>query len=131
MEFFQDATLSANEQKLRSEYYIPTVGLDKITHANQNGAVYLKAEKSGTNVNFTAKVFSTLPDANLKMILNLKGAQNYTVTNHDFTSTSANATELSFSRPSSSFAGGSYTYELILETAGSQQLIQTGVGFVN
>lgn len=83
-EFFADTIMKANNAKEWNEYYIPTVGLSKITNATKNGAAYLEYNTDATSVNFAAEVFTTHPNEELKISLSLKGDETVSLLEKDF-----------------------------------------------
>lgn len=78
-EFFSNAQMAAGEVKQWDEYYIPTVGLPKVTYANQNALIYLDIanDKSKNQFQFNAKIFTTHPSEMMKLTLKLTGNKNY------------------------------------------------------
>jgi hypothetical protein len=68
-EFFEDAFLEPLEIKTWKEYFIPTVGLSAISHANQHGAAQGSLEYGATNLTIDLSVFSTWQPANWRLSL--------------------------------------------------------------
>ncbi|MCK5266719.1 MAG: DUF5107 domain-containing protein [Spirochaetes bacterium] len=130
-QFFNDAYLTANETKSWKESYISTVGLSKITDANQNAAIFLATTKDSTTATFTADFFTTLPDQSIQVYAYLLGSQNYCLTNMVVTSSATNKTTISIPKPVGIIPSGSYQYQLTLETSNGSRLLQTSIGYTH
>ncbi len=130
-QFFNDAYLTANETKSWKESYISTVGLSKITDANQNAAIFLATTKDSTTATFTADFFATLPNQSIQVYAYLVGSQNYCLTNIVVTSSAANKTTISIPKPVGIIPSGSYQYQLTLETSNGSRLLQASIGYTH
>jgi hypothetical protein len=68
-EFFTDAFLAPLEVKTWKEYFIPTVGLSAISHANSHGAAQAKLNIGSLTGSIELTVFSTWQPANWKAVV--------------------------------------------------------------
>jgi hypothetical protein len=68
-EFFDDAFLAPLEVKTWTEYFIPTVGLSAISHANSHGAAEAKVNVGGLTGSVELALFSTWQPANWKVLV--------------------------------------------------------------
>ncbi|MCX7708970.1 MAG: DUF5107 domain-containing protein [Clostridia bacterium] len=125
-EFFENAKMSPKEQKSWNEYYIPTVGLEKITYANQHAAVYLNytVDEAKNEVVFDANIFTTHPDEPLKLNLSLKGDKKITLREKDFVGDPAKPDKTSIPISRALIDKGSKVFELALTTASGELLAQ-------
>jgi hypothetical protein len=83
--FFTAASLGAGQQKTWKEYYVPTVKIDSITHANQDVVCNFKTDKASYNattdagVTITAELFFTAPNKPDNVSLSFGGTQTVVV----------------------------------------------------
>ncbi len=129
-EFFVNAKIAANEAKSWDEYYIPTVGLPKVTFANVNAFLYLDTvyDKKKKEYTFHAKTFTTHPGEKMSLALRLTGAKNnYDLTSSDFIGDPSKPTSVSISKPANTFKPGKYSFEVILKSASGESLAQTNI----
>jgi hypothetical protein len=128
-EFFANAKMAAGGQKSWDEYYIPTVGIPKVTFANLNAFLYLDTgyDKAKKEYIFNAKTFTTHPGEKMTLVLRLTGIKIYDLGTNDFTGEPAKTTPVSISKPAKTFDAGKYSYELVLKSASGDVLAQTGI----
>jgi Domain of unknown function (DUF5107) len=83
--FFSSASLGAGQQKTWKEYFVPTVKIDSVTHANQDVVCNFKTDKASYNatadagVAITAELFFTAPNQQDRVSLTFGGTQNVVV----------------------------------------------------
>lgn len=130
-EFFTTASMSAKEEQSWSEYYMPTVGLSKVTYANKNAAINMDytADEGNKEISFKAGIFTTQPDKKLQVALRLKGDKTYDLLEEDFNSDSTSAKKITVAKSESSFAKGEYVYELTLKSDSGEILAQAEVPY--
>ncbi len=130
-EFFKNAQMAAGEEKTWDEYYIPTVGLSKVTYANLNALVYLDVmkDRAKNQFNFTAKVFTTRLDEMMNLNLKLTGKKNYDLATKNFVGDPTETSVLSVSKSAGSIAAGKYSYEMILQSATGDILAKAAIPF--
>ncbi|MCL6613585.1 MAG: DUF5107 domain-containing protein [Firmicutes bacterium] len=127
-EFFIDARLDANEEKSWDEYYIPTVGLPRVTYANRDALVYLHhSQDDAKDHAFTAMVFTTRPGESMELWLRLNGAKEIPLYHDTFTGDPGKPLALSLSRPAGAIGAGKYTFALILKSTAGETLAETGI----
>lgn len=68
-EFWDRATLAANEVRTWSDRYFATLGLPEITAAGEYGAAYLSSSVSGMDTQLSAVATLTLPNEGLSAVL--------------------------------------------------------------
>lgn len=68
-EFFEDAFLAPLEVKTWKEYFIPTVGLSAISHANHHGAAQAELNIGSMTGSIDLRLFSTWQPANWKVVI--------------------------------------------------------------
>lgn len=122
-EFFAATTIKANEIKAWDEYYIPTVGMSKITNASKNGAAYLEYDTENASVNINAEVFTTHPGKELKMSLALKGNENLFLLEENFVSSPDKADIFTVSVPEESVSEGFSLLTLEVKDANGEILL--------
>ena len=130
-EFFSNTQMAAGEVKQWDEYYIPTVGLPKVTYANQNALIYLDIanDKSKNQFQFNAKIFTTHPSEIMKLTLKLTGNINYDLAAKSLVGELGKTSSLSVSKSTDSIAKGKYSYELILTSATGEVLAKAAIPF--
>ena len=83
--FFSSASLGAGQQKTWKEYFVPTVKIDSVTHANQDVVCNFKTDKASYNattdagVTITAEMFFTAPNQQDSVSLSFGGSQTVVV----------------------------------------------------
>lgn len=104
-EFWDRATLSANEVRTWSDAYFPTLGLREITAASEYGALYLSASETGTETTVTLSAAATLtvPDQSVHAVLRLGGN---IIAEEDVVVAAAAPTTVSASVPSADVTAG-------------------------
>lgn len=130
-EFFADTLMKANESKVWNEYYIPTIGLSKITNASEDGAAYLEYEtdtNSGT-VNFNAEVFTTHPEAELKINLFLEGDETVSLLEKNFISGIDKPETFTSSIPEDTIKNGFKLLSLEVKDINDEVLINAEIPF--
>jgi hypothetical protein len=73
-EFWNRATLAANEVRQWNQSFFPILGMKDVTAASDNGAVHLSSAKSGSDTVLTAAASLTLPNQTAKVVLRLNGS---------------------------------------------------------
>ncbi len=79
--FFTPDNIGANQTKTWKEYFVPTVKLQNVTHANENVVCNFKSDKSSYNassdskISITAQLFFTRPGKQVKLSLGFDGSQ--------------------------------------------------------
>ncbi len=112
-EFWNRATLAANEVRQWSDAYVPTLGLQEITAASEYGALHLSASETGTDTMLTlsATATLTLPDQSVHAILRLDGN---VIAEEDVVVAAAAATTVSASVPvTDAIAGAVFEAEFL------------------
>jgi hypothetical protein len=72
-EFWDRATLAANEVRQWSDRYFPTLGLAEVTAASEYGALHLSTANGGTESTLNVDATLTVPDQTVKAVLSLDG----------------------------------------------------------
>jgi hypothetical protein len=96
-EFWNRASMAANEVREWSESYFPTLGLREVTAASEYGAMQLSSSDSGTDRVLSATATLTLPDQTVSAVLRLDDS---IVAEQDLVVAGAEATEVSVTLPS-------------------------------
>ncbi len=73
-EFWDRATLAANEVREWSDRYFPTLGLQEVTAASEYGALFLSSVNGATETTLSVDATLTLPEQTVRAILSLDGA---------------------------------------------------------
>jgi hypothetical protein len=128
-EFFADTIMEANKTKVWDEYYIPTVGLAKITNASKNGAAYLEYDIDDASVNFTSEVFTTHPGKELKISLILEGNENLPLIENNFISSSDKPDTFTVSVSEASIQDGFSLLALEVKDVNDEVLISAEIPF--
>ncbi len=130
-EFFTDTLLKPNEIKVWDEHYIPTVGLSKITSANNHAAAYLNysMDKSTNDLLFNAEVFTTHPGEKMKLNLSLAGSKEIALLNDSFVGDPKTAKKIVLPISIDAIKKGSYTYNLQLRTEADELLFEAEIPF--
>lgn len=102
-EFWDRATLAANEVRQWSDVYFATLGLREITAASDYGAVQLSVSESGTELGLEAAATLTVPEQTVHAILRLDGS---VIAEEDVVVAAAEATMLSATVPSADAPSG-------------------------
>lgn len=127
-EFFMDAVMKPNEEKVWDEFYLPTVGLAQVTEANRYAAVHLKTEPVGENtLRFHAAIFSTRPGEALKAILTLKGNKAVQLTEKIFTADPKSANHIELDITKAQLPTGEAQYQLSLISDKGEVLLESGI----
>jgi len=129
-EFFVNASLAAHEVKDWDEYYIPTVGLPKVTFANVHALVYLDYAMDEEKAHvFHAKVFTTHPGETMDLLLRIKGDSQPELYHKSFTGTADQSLELDLGQAAGSLAAGKYAFEMVLKSSSGAVLAQTSIPY--
>ena len=121
-QFFEDASLAANEEKSWVETYLPTVSMDNFSVVNENGALHLEAI-SGENERFETRVFLNLPDSLFTLTMELKGETDITLHQESFVAESnANKTQ-SIYVADNTIPDGNYELSAIISRNGDNEVI--------
>jgi hypothetical protein len=89
--FFSSSSLGAGQQKTWKEYYVPTVKIDSVTHANQDVVCNFKTDKASYNattdagVTITAELFFTAPNQQDIVSFSFGGSQTVVVLDSNIT----------------------------------------------
>ena len=110
-------------------YYIPTVGLAKITNASKNGAAYLEYDIDDASVNFTSEVFTTHPGKELKISLILEGNENLPLIENNFISSSDKPDTFTVSVSEASIQDGFSLLALEVKDVNDEVLISAEIPF--
>jgi len=79
--FFTPDNIGANQQKTWKEYFVPTVKLQNVTHANENVVCNFKSDKASysastdSKINITSQMFFTSPGKTVNVSLGFDGSQ--------------------------------------------------------
>lgn len=132
LEYLQDATLAAGQEKSWVESYIPTVGLSKITYANKDAAVSMDfaTDAASGEVSFNADIFTTHPDEQLKAVFKLGGSESVTLGETMFTGHPAQANKLSITKPGADIGAGNHIYVLEIQSASGEVLARAEMPIV-
>lgn len=131
LEFFAKSKMSAKEEQSWQEYYIPTVGLSKVTYSNKNAAIYMEAttDEIKNQISFNAELFTMFPNKKLNISLKLKGNKTYDLLDKSFISDPAAANKITVSKSKNSIDKGSYLYEITLKSNSGEILAQTNIPY--
>lgn len=117
-EFWDRATLAANEVRSWKDTYFATFGLEEVTAASEHGALYLSTSTSGSDTVLKVDATLTLPEQTVKAVLRLDGN---VVLEQDVVVPAAEATSVSATVPSADLAaGGEFEAEFL---QGDQSLL--------
>lgn len=121
--------MGPNEEKVWDEYYIPTVGMSKITFANEHGFIALDqtADQKKSTVNFSAKVFTIHPGETMNVMMSLTGKKNYDLGTETFTGDPKAASEYNVTKAKKTIIPGKYTYQLVMKSAVGEILAQAEI----
>lgn len=95
-QFFEDYYLAANESIEWVETYMPTVGMQSVSGANENAAIYLEHINPEAEI-FNIEVFTTSPGDLYQLELTLQGNVNIDIYNGNFIAQADQASIFSFS----------------------------------
>lgn len=129
MEFFENAILPAYGQISWTEYYYPTVGLENITNANEDAAIYLWAEETVNGYELNGKLNTTLVGEDLTFEMNLKGSVTELLSSNSFV---GNSSAKSFSTDISSamLIEDVYTAEGVLRNGNGEVVLIASIPLV-
>ncbi|PLX11717.1 MAG: hypothetical protein C0598_07560 [Marinilabiliales bacterium] len=112
-QFFEDASLDANEEISWVETYLPAVSMDAFSTVNENGALHLKAV-DGEDERFETRVFLNLPDSLFTLSVELIGESDITLHQEDFLSQSDVSDMQSFYTADYSIPDGDYQLKAVV-----------------
>ena len=107
-QFFENYYLTANESVSWAETYMPTVGMQSVTMANENGAIYLEHINPEAEI-FNIEVFTTSPGELYQLEVTLQGSNVIDISDDNFIAQSDQASTFSFSLDDYSIEDGNYT----------------------
>ena len=129
-EFFEDATLSPQEELEWTEYYTPTVGLTQVTNANEKAAAYLYTETDETQTTFHADVNTSFPGKTISATMSLVGSSGTTeLLNTSFVSGTTSAQNLITAVNQDSIPAGEFTYQLELKDSSGDTLLKADIPY--
>jgi len=130
-QFFADTKIGPNEEKAWTEHYIPTIGMSKVTHANENAAIYLNhaPDEKKENILFNAEIFATHPNEVLKVSLSLEGKTSHSLLEETIEVNPTAPAKYSVPLPLDKPENGEYTYQLILSNDTGEILAQAQIPF--
>jgi len=102
-EFWDRATLAANEVRTWKDTYFPTFGLEEITAASEHGALFLSTSASGSDTVFKVDATLTVPEQTVRVVLRVDGS---VMLEQDVVVAATEATSVSASVPSAELAPG-------------------------
>ena len=130
--FFTPDNIGANQQKSWTEYFVPTLKLANVTHANENVVCNLTTDKTSYNAStdasvvITAQMFFTAPTQTNNISLSFGGTQTLTVLDMSVVADPL-GTVITRTVPMSSLCNGLTKVTLAATSAQNAQLISADI----
>ena len=126
-EFFTATAMAPNEEKVWTEYYIPTSGLSAVTCANKNAAVFFDYNEITNNYNFISEIFTTHPNKNLNVQFYVKSTDTFEIYKDTFVSNPETAHKFEFTLPKTDIGEDFDGFEIVLTDEENNILLQTEI----
>ncbi len=130
-EFWYDALLYANQTKTWDEYYLPTVNMPAVSEVNEHAAVFIDYGNYNDSEAFYASFFSTYPDQNLHVKLELLGDDNYILYDETILADASGANEIVLDRSNYVINEGTYQYRITISDADDNELLVDETTYIN
>ncbi|MCF8236505.1 MAG: DUF5107 domain-containing protein [Bacteroidales bacterium] len=112
-QFFEDASLDANETLSWTETYLTSLGMDDVSTVNEHGALHVETI-SGEEARFETSVFMNLPDSVFTLDIDLEGEIDISILKSEFTAQSNGSSDYTLYLADYAIPDGDYELKAVI-----------------